>query len=263
MADPQLIVFGPRKRKDAARFADNGDPSPVSRNKKTKPSLDTTKDTTKKDLLRAQHRHPLAQNLRAGDDVNVVRQASPQNTDIDDIIEAEDAVENDDQNPIEVEDDWEDEESADEELGESLIESKSIGFVSPRKNIERLKKQWKTPIYAFFRPSPAIDYIDGRRAHVFECSAKVCKGKGRNGRNVRRYLNTTDATSTSNLRRHATVCWGAETVKAAGSVADVYTARAALAKVKLRDGSITAAFERATKERVTYSNRQHTKTEVR
>ena len=145
----------------------------------------------------------------------------------------------------------------------SLIKLKSISFVSPLKNIERLLKHWKTPIYAFFRPSPAIEYIGGRRAHVFECGAKVCKGQGRNGRNVRRYLNTADATSTSNLRRHAVACWGAETVTAAGSVRDVYAARTVLAKVKLRDGSIMAAFERVAKEKVTFSNRQHTRTELR
>jgi len=124
-------------------------------------------------------------------------------------------------------------------------------------------KHWKTPIYAFFRPSPAIDYINSRRAHVFECAAKVCKGQGRNGRNIRRYLNTADATSTSNLRRHATACWGAETVTAAGRVTDVHAARAVLSKVKLRDGSITAAFERVAKEKLTFSSRQHTKTELR
>src|ERR1700744_3775107 len=82
----------------------------------------------------------------------------------------------------------------------SLIKLKSISFVSPLKNVEQLMKHWKTPIYAFFRPSPTIEYIGGRCAHVFECGAKVCKGQGRNGQNVQCYLNTADATSTSNLR---------------------------------------------------------------
>jgi hypothetical protein len=61
-------------------------------------------------------------------------------------------------------------------------------------------KQWNTPVYAFFRPTPTIECIDGRRVHVFECSAKTCTGKGKHGRKVWRYLNTADATSTSNLR---------------------------------------------------------------
>jgi len=116
MADSQLIVLGPRKRKDTARFKDNGDPGPVSRNKKPKPASDACLDSTKKDV-------PKTQNLRAGDDANVTitaGQASP-NTDVVD-SGAEDSVENDDENPIEVDDDsLEDEvfeESAEEELGE-------------------------------------------------------------------------------------------------------------------------------------------------
>lgn len=124
-------------------------------------------------------------------------------------------------------------------------------------------RHWNTPIYAFFRPTPAIEHIDGRRAHVFVCSAKTCKGKSKHGRNVRRYLNTADATSTSNLRRHAKTCWGDEAVAAAGSASDVHAARAVLAKPLVRDASITAAFERVAKDKVTFSHRQHTKTESR
>jgi hypothetical protein len=124
-------------------------------------------------------------------------------------------------------------------------------------------KQWNTPIYAFFRPTPAIGFIDGRRAHIFECCAKSCRGKGKNGRHVRRYLDTADATSTSNLRRHTKACWGEEAVAAAGTVLDVHAARAVLAKPTLRDGTITAAFERVGKSKITYSHRQHTKTESR
>jgi hypothetical protein len=135
--------------------------------------------------------------------------------------------------------------------------------LSHHQNVERLMKHWNTPIYAFFRPTPAIEHIGGRRAHVFVCSAKICKGNGKQGRNVRRYLNTADATSTSNLRRHAKTCWGDETVAAAGCAKDVHAARAVLAKPMLRDGSITTAFERVANEKVTFSHRQHTKTESR
>ena len=98
---------------------------------------------------------------------------------------------------------------------------------------------------------------------MFECGAKICTGKGKYGRHIRRYLNTADATSTSNLQRHAKVCWGTEAVEAAGAVKDVYAARAVLAKPTLRDGSITAAFERVGEERVTFSHRQHTRMESR
>jgi hypothetical protein len=126
--------------------------------------------------------------------------------------------------------------------------------------LERISKEWNSPIYVFFKPIPSIEYIDERRIHVFECSARHCKGKG-NGRMVRRYLDTGDAKSTGNLRKHAKVCWGLETVAAADETRNIDTARKALEKVK--DGSITEAFERVAKGKVTYSNRQHTTTQSR
>ena len=52
-------------------------------------------------------------------------------------------------------------------------------------------------------------------------------------------------------------------MEAAGTVKDVYAARAVLAKPVLRDGSITAAFERVGEEKVMYSHQQHTRTESR
>jgi hypothetical protein len=124
-------------------------------------------------------------------------------------------------------------------------------------------KDWTAPIYAFFKPIPIIEYVDNRRAHVFTCNAKTCKGRGKNGRSVRRFLGTSDSTSTSNLRRHAKICWSEETIAAASNAKDVHAARAVLAKSKLKDGSITAAFERVGKEKVTYLHRQHTRTESR
>jgi len=80
--------------------------------------------------------------------------------------------------------------------------------------LERLSRDWNTPIYVFFKSIPSIEYIKDRRVHVFECREKHCKGKG-NGRMVRCYLDTTDAKSTSNLRKHAKFCWGEEAVAAA------------------------------------------------
>jgi hypothetical protein len=126
--------------------------------------------------------------------------------------------------------------------------------------VERLSKDWNSPIYVFFKPTPLIEYVKERRVHVFECSAKHCRGKG-NGRMVRRYLDTSDAKSTGNLRKHAKICWGAETVAAADETRNVDAAREAVKKVK--DGSITEAFERVAKGKVTYSHRQHTTTESR
>jgi len=105
-----------------------------------------------------------------------------------------------------------------------------------------------------------INHIDGRRVHVFECMAKPCKGKGRNPRSVNRFLDKKDAKSTGNLRKHAKLCWGDETVLAADNTKDIIVARSALRNL-LRNGSVMAAFERVGKGKVTYSHRQHTKAE--
>jgi hypothetical protein len=130
--------------------------------------------------------------------------------------------------------------------------------------IGRLSKDWNSPIYAFFKPMPIVEYIDNRRVHIFECSALHCKGKGKYAQHVRRYLDTGDAKSTSNLRRHAKVCWGQEAIDAASQAKDIHAARDAMAKAKPKDGSLTAVFERiGTKNRLIYSHRQHTRAESR
>ena len=103
--------------------------------------------------------------------------------------------------------------------------------------------------------------MNDRRVHVFQCAAGRCRGK--NGRDVRRYLDTGDAKSTSGLRQHAKNCWGDEAVEAADATQDLQSARAVLMKTKLHDGSITAEFERIKKGKVTYSHRQHMSTEAR
>jgi len=117
---------------------------------------------------------------------------------------------------------------------------------------DRLSKEWISPIYVFFRHVPCIEYIDNRRVHVFECAASHCKGK--HGRDVHRFLDTGDAKSTSGLRRHAKMCWGDETVTAADNTKDLNGARYILANKSglQRNGSITAAFKRIGKEKVTY-----------
>lgn len=126
--------------------------------------------------------------------------------------------------------------------------------------VDRLLREWDAPIYVFFKATPAIEYFDNRKAHVFECAARSCHCRSRF---VRRYLDKGDAKSTSNLRRHAKICWGAEAVLAADDTRDVRTARKALSKDASMDGSITSAFQRVAKGAVTYSHRQHTKAEAR
>ena len=122
-------------------------------------------------------------------------------------------------------------------------------------------KEWKSPICIFFRPTPRIEYTGDRRAHIFECACGRCKA--RHGRDVRRYLDKGDRNSTSNLRKHAKVCWGDETVAAADATRDIDAAREILIKSNIRDGTITTEFQRIGKGKVSFSTRQHTKVETR
>ncbi|CAA7268829.1 unnamed protein product [Cyclocybe aegerita] len=140
-----------------------------------------------------------------------------------------------------------DDEGNDDDEGEEPEESAEA-------ELDRLQKEWTSPIYVFFENTPSIEYINDRRVHVFKCAAKRCRGK--NGRHVRRYLDTGDAKSTSNLRKHAKTCWGEEAVAAADKTKDVNAARATLSTMKDLNGSITAAFERVAKGEVTYSHRE-------
>ena len=116
-------------------------------------------------------------------------------------------------------------------------------------------EDWNSPIYAFFHPIPAIGYQEGRRYHEFHCFASACR------KSVRRYLDKKDAGSTSNLHKHAKICWGSDTVKVAMGTKNASEARQILAQSK--DGSIAAAFQIKGKGKVTYSHRQHTRTETK
>jgi hypothetical protein len=81
---------------------------------------------------------------------------------------------------------------------------------------------------------------------------------------VHRFLDIGDAKSTSSLHRHMKMCWGDEAVSTADNTKDLDGARTVLAKSGLkRNGSITDAFEHISKEKVSYSHRQHTYTEIR
>jgi hypothetical protein len=102
----------------------------------------------------------------------------------------------------------------------------SVEIFNQRKNlIARLMKRWDTPVYAFFRPTPAIVYVDGCKVHIFECAASHCKCKTRF---IRCYIDTGDISSTNNLCHHATCCWGDEAVAAANKISTAKVAREAL-----------------------------------
>ena len=80
---------------------------------------------------------------------------------------------------------------------------------------------------------------------------------------VRRFLDTKDSTSTSNLRKHVESCWGKDALEAGMATGTAKDARESVVKEIKGSGSITAAFERKGKGKVTFSHRQHTKTETK
>lgn len=123
-------------------------------------------------------------------------------------------------------------------------------------HLERLMKKWTAGVYGLYEV-PVVAYPPPTKelAHAFRCAARGCK------KVIHRYVGTKDVTSTSNLWRHATSCWGEDAVKAARSACDVEEVRKISASIK-RNGSITDAFERKT-DVVTYSHRPFTRIETR
>lgn len=120
-----------------------------------------------------------------------------------------------------------------------------------------MMKTWTSPVYALYEPIPDIEYVEGRRCHVFKCGARGCTFSSR------RYLDTKDKASTGNLLRHAKTCWGEDCWNAANACGTADEARNSVTKPYNISGSITASFARKGKGKVTYSHRAHTKTETK
>ena len=96
---------------------------------------------------------------------------------------------------------------------------------------ERMNAGWRTCIYTFFDPVPDIEYCNGRKCHVFKCSAKNCKHK------IARFIHTSDAQSTGNMRKHVRKCWGEDVLKAADEAKNVAEARAKVIAPYIENGS--------------------------
>ena len=71
---------------------------------------------------------------------------------------------------------------------------------------------------------------------------------------MRRYFDTTDTKSTSNLHKHVKICWTNDIVALADKAKDTKAAQAALANLKDVNISITDVFGRLAKSKVTYSH---------
>ena len=62
-----------------------------------------------------------------------------------------------------------------DELGIFLVRSIVLWGLHVSFILEKLRKDWTAPIYAFHKPVPDIGYEEGRRFHTFHCAAKGCK----------------------------------------------------------------------------------------
>jgi hypothetical protein len=82
-------------------------------------------------------------------------------------------------------------------------------------------------------------------------------------RGVRRFLDTGDVKSMSNIRKHAKKCWSADVVAAADEANNANEVWLTTVKGLLDPQSIMVAFEQKGKGKVTFLHRQHTKTESR
>ncbi|EPS97338.1 hypothetical protein FOMPIDRAFT_8037, partial [Fomitopsis schrenkii] len=100
---------------------------------------------------------------------------------------------------------------------------------------EEMGKKWSSPMYVFFKPDASILEVNGRRAHIFHCANTGCK------RTVRRYLDTSDATSTGNLRKHIIECWSQEALNAAKACQTLKATRPCFEQYR-RSGDIYVAF---------------------
>ncbi|KIM65713.1 hypothetical protein SCLCIDRAFT_112220 [Scleroderma citrinum Foug A] len=120
---------------------------------------------------------------------------------------------------------------------------------------ETLMEEWSSPIYAFFVPIPDIVYIKGHRAHEFKCLGKGCKHR------VCQFLDTEDAKSTGKLCRHIRKCWGEDVLNTIGGAESIDATHEGVKKYS-ENRSITDAFTKKGKGKVSYSTWPHTDMQI-
>lgn len=128
--------------------------------------------------------------------------------------------------------------------------------------IEKYKKKWDAPVYTFFKPDWDLTPVNGRACITFHCAADACQMPHPY---VQCYLDLARIdTLTSNLRTHAARCFGEDALAAADKAKDANEVRktAHTNGGVLSGQSITVAFARKGKGKVTYSTRPHTEAEA-
>ncbi|KDQ54145.1 hypothetical protein JAAARDRAFT_136038, partial [Jaapia argillacea MUCL 33604] len=122
--------------------------------------------------------------------------------------------------------------------------------------IEQLQKSWNSLIYAFFKPTPEVSYMNQWQCHKFACMAKGCKHR------VQCFLDKGDAGSTRNMIKHVKSCWGEEVYKQVTKIKNLKDTQE-LVKTYQELGSIDAAFKKQGGGKICYSHQQHTRTETK
>lgn len=82
-----------------------------------------------------------------------------------------------------------------------------------------MSRKWVSCIYAFFKPTPTIEHMEGRKCHTFKCAAKSCT------HSIQHYVDGKDTQSMGNMFQHAKKCWGDDAVCTADQARDVTEAR--------------------------------------
>ncbi|KAF9031411.1 hypothetical protein BDZ89DRAFT_627712 [Hymenopellis radicata] len=96
------------------------------------------------------------------------------------------------------------------QIKRSSVSLSILSLYNPSANpvADNRRKTWRSPIYAFFGEA-YVEYVEGRKAHVFPCGARGCTI------NTRRFQDSKDANSSGRLRAHAVKCWGKDAIDAA------------------------------------------------
>ena len=115
---------------------------------------------------------------------------------------------------------------------------------------------WRSGLYGFYKPHSEVVYVNGRRRHAFTCLGRA----GKCQKKIVRYLDTKDATSTSNIGRHAASCFGEDVVEQAKQLASADDVRGLFVKKTNQD--ITVLLRRKKGGTVTYSHTQMTSKET-
>ena len=131
----------------------------------------------------------------------------------------------------------------------SASSSHSLCDVTLTMNLEVLKRTWRSPIYSFFKPDVSFQYYEGRPCHVFTCAAPKCKS---HTGIICCFQDSSDKSSTANLKHHALRCFGEDVINAA---------IAGKQALKL-SSSIFTLFAHKGKRPVKYSHCVHTNPEV-